>query len=1118
MVEAASDKVPEIARMDDAQPYDARDEVLTRWGADLYRVIPGSLERPSANLNQLALLARSIDGYLRRDLGFGIGDVGEVVLRRISGVAEALAPHWPNGEMAPARATPSITEPELLAAGTLPVMPDFLEACEDSDRAQLVVERYFLPPAELKFRPSDPLAVFGSAIGVMRRGNALWLPAGNLVESLLAIGANLAEHAAGMGTRADEVFHRNVFGHVARLLEGSGHTILGPISAGSSSPIHSLNVFGERQILALDVATGLTPELVQARLEDGARTLEQIRPGIEVRSPVRSWTIPQDAEIVHLQVSAGPTAGHPIGAGYALATMEDLEWILYSTQENREDFWYFVRDLANPPGIAGVFAWDLIDMWEVWKPSKSFYTGGVTVNSMLFSPHAAAAEWAEAAKSAATERALQRLALPPLREWPNVVIESPRRSVVGDMNQGQCYQILPWSVPVAIARLDPDGPPAEGGTLWDLATGIAWKLTHSADAFQTAASASALGSVRIEFKHQDRASGPALSLESLEGGILTFGWDSRLQMALGESSFGIETMCGELIAQAFEQGQRTSFTRAWEAAPPGIRADGYSLRQQARHLPDPLTSHESLRNDMRRKLAAHLLAEGVSPGSLTGDAAKFFESETVFPWLKQQFHHEIAHLQGEDLAMFAATQLECANRKRSMLDRRLSWRQGFAVRGDDGMSQEREQVARSTRVISFILEEALASPPAGETRVDDFQWSKALATADLCIDSCFRSDALHHQLAKTSLEISNLHELNVLDSEEATDVDMAAYQSARSNAMRPEPVPIATDQHIADSDLEDDQARAILDQLPQFASIDSAMKSSLGFGIDALAGVLNVATQWEATDHTPVARTTPEAFISEATDLAVGATTGEYAAALDWLTLRGSDLSAEPIRHWETERRSNRVTTRPFIEHGDSIWVMPWTAETALKIFTVYLEDGRLPWPNTILPQPLSKALDAYRYERNLALEKDCVTALADLGFIVQGSIKPEKAQYFGIDHLSGEIDALCIDSQRSRIWVIEAKDPYTPYSAYQTRRLINDFLRPKKYVDKLVIKVSDIQRNAVSVAAKLHAPDPGRSWSIHGLMVTRHVEAAAFAVEPKVPFCTVNDLTEMVDQEELPG
>jgi len=71
LLEAARQEIPSISSLEDFQPYDVRAEVLGRWGSELFRLIPGSLERPPAVIRQHALLARSIDGVLISDLGFG---------------------------------------------------------------------------------------------------------------------------------------------------------------------------------------------------------------------------------------------------------------------------------------------------------------------------------------------------------------------------------------------------------------------------------------------------------------------------------------------------------------------------------------------------------------------------------------------------------------------------------------------------------------------------------------------------------------------------------------------------------------------------------------------------------------------------------------------------------------------------------------------------------------------------------------------------------------------------------------------------------------------------------------------------------------------------------------
>ena len=1117
LVAAVRSANPAVTTLEDFQPYEVRSEVLVRWGPDLFRVVPGSLERPTGMINQHERLAASIDGLLVSELGFGIRDVGEIILRRLHEVVNRLAPYWPDGPAGSVGSDPLVSQAEVAAAGSFPSLVDVVEDCTHVDRARAAAAHFVVPASKLSFDLSHPVATFGPTIAAKLGNDPLWLPSGMLIESLPAVGAQLAAIAASKSDRANEVFAGMAGDHLGRLLQGSGHQITGPVRVGSGIPIHSLVTFNDRQILALDVAAGLTPRAIQTRLDEGGRALADVQPGAEVRNPATSWQLPADAQIVRLQVYAGPMHAAPLGASGPTMSLEDLEWILHSVQRSPEDLWYFVRDLEDPPGIGGMFAWDLIDRWEVWKPQRSFYRGGVPITSMMFSPHAAIAEWNEAARAAPVERALHDLGLPPLRDWPIVVLDHRRGTEIGDLGTDRAYQVMSWPLPVAVAKVDPNAPSEHFSTLWNLAVGIAWKLEYSAEAFLAAAEASRLTSLRIEFAFHPRDSGPPLTVDHVKDGVLTIGWDGRLEESLAEDSFAVESLCGELLSQALVDRARDSYVAAWEAAPPGVRVDALSVRQQVQQLPEPLTGHEAIQSGMLRQLGEYLAAEQVKPALLEGAEATRFESHTVFPWLLERFHEPISHLGFDDLLVFAFGQLERSSHQRFMLDKQLSWERGFPVQGEDDAAERRERITRATRVISFIIEEVLAHPPSGDTIVDDLSWINALSMAELCIESCFRSDAIHFQLTRAAVEVSDLYEVNVVHSDDPTDVDMTAYNQARLAQTLPAALPIARAQDSED-DVEGQEPRPVLELMPELSQIDDAMRASLGFGINALTGGLNVASQWDATGDAPATLTTPETLVQECTNLAVGTTAKEYAAAISWLTLRGTDLAADVIPHWETERRAKRITTSPLVHTDDGLWLLPWTSESTLRIFANYLSDGRLPWPDTALPQGVRMALDQYRQRRNREVERDCVAALTARGFIVQGSIKPRKAEHYGIASLTGEVDALCLDPTRSRIWVIEAKDPYTPYSARQIRRLITDFLAGGKYVDQLLRKVADIEASAASVASALGSPYPFRSWTVRGLMVTRHVEPAAFAVHPRVAFCTLEDVAAIADQDELPG
>lgn len=1116
LVDAVQRRHPTVEQLEDFVPLDGRLDVLVRWNGELLRTLPGSLERPVALVEEHALLASVIDPALMPQLGFGLADVGEVILRRLDHVARLLGPAWPSTARAEIGDAPSVTAAEVAAAGQLPSLEQIVEECSEPVRARAAVRRYTVRPAELHFDPSDPVASFGTAIAVRLGSRSVPVPAGALIEALPAIGADLAALAVRVDATLDRAFAGVVANRVGRLFQGLGQTITGPVAVGrAGGRIHSLVVFDPRQILALDVAAGLSAETIQRRLHRGGRTLSLVQPGAEIRGPAATWTLSEDAHITRVQVTAGPQFATPFFAEAPMMTLADLAWITHTAQRTPEDLWYFVRDLERPDRVSG-FAWDLIDKWEVWREQKSFYRGGVPVSAMMFAPHAASAEWEDAAAAAGAERALHGLGLRELRAWPIRVLDHRGGLELADFRTDEVYQVLPWPIPVAVAKGDTTAPHEQWSVLWSVAVGIAWKLDHAKEAFLEAAARSGLDSLVLRFKFSPRRQRALLTLDSVDRTSVDITWDARLRDALAQDSYAVEAQCGELVASVVEPESQARFLDAWNAAPPGVRMDGYTVRQAVRQLPEPLELHDAVRSDILRQLGEHLADTSRRPATLEGAEATRFESHTVFPWLIAKLHEMVSDLSGPLLLRFALEQLERVHYQRFIVDKRLAWERGFPTGGGPADDERRESVARTTRVVSLIAEEVLAHPPNGQRPTDELIWKELLAVADLCIESCFRSDAIHHRLTRVAVEISDLYEVNIVDSNEPTDIDVRRYNQLRVSGTLPAAVPIAVGQD--DESEADDEPRALVEMMPKLADIDAAMRSTLHFGLDALTGVLNVAAQWEEASTTSATLTSPEAVVANSVQTAVGATESGYAAALEWLTLRGADLAADKIPHWETERRAKRITTSPFVAVPEGLWLLPWTSESTMRILANYLDDGRLPWPNTRLPGSVVKALDRYRQARNRELEIDCLSALKARGLVAHGGVKPEKAKHYGIEKLSGEIDALCIDVTRSRMWVIEAKDPYTPYSARQIRRLIDDFNGQGKYVDRLLQKVHDISTCAPSVATKLEVDDPSRDWNVIGVLVTRHVEPAAFTLTPRVPFCTVQAVADVVDNDEVPN
>jgi hypothetical protein len=1116
LISAAYADQPSLAQGDDFQPYDGREEVLVRWGSGLFRMLAGSLERPTALVNQHALLASVIDRVLVPLVGFGLGDAGELVLRRIDAAARSILPQSPTGPQAEIRDVPQLTEPEVRSAIELASFPVIASDCSDPVRAKLALERFTVEPSNLLLEPAmGVVSRFGTALAIRLADKVLAIPTGFLPETLPAIGAELARLAVEHDQTLDRDFAVLIAQRALLLLRATGQKTAGPMVAAGNGSVFLLVEFNEGRILFLNLIAGLTDARVQKLLDAGADLLRNVKAGASLSTKNAEIELPNYAEIVRLQVIARPQSATPMAVSGPFITFEDLDWVLRTSLKNIDDIWFFARDLARSHGGPMMFAFDIIDKWQVWKQQKGFYRGGMPPPGFVFAPHAAVEEWKEASERSLIEAALHALNLPALRDWPLVDLTNEKRADVADPGRSRALHILASPLPAAISRACPSPPDLSDEFLWNLAGGIAWKLQHVQSAMVAAAAKSNVISIHIEFEFVQRDSGPPLTGKLARNGWLTIEFDARLPKELSADSLEVERLCGILLSSLFRAEFRDEIVQAWTEAPPGVRVDGLFIRQKSRELPAPFHPREAVGYAIKRQLSEYLASERVAVGVRAGADAIAFESQTVFPWLVARFHEAIASLSGGELMEFAADQLERANCHRIMLDRRIGWERGFPERGDSDTTAERAVISHLIRTVFFVIEEALAHPPSGTAAVRESDWIDALSIADLCIDSCFRSDAIHQRLSNSAIAISDLYEIDTCPAGGLADVDIDAYSARRAETELPEPVPISPASRLPPEP--GSVGIPLLESRPELKLVDQAMRTHMGFGLEHVVSLLNLAIDWDTTNNAPVALTDRGSLVDRCTALIERDEHTEVEAALDYMLLTGASLAETVIPHWETERREKRVATSPFLSVSDMIYIMPWTAESTLRIFANYVEDGRLPWPNRVLPAAVVNAFNKFRQKRNRDLEKECANILRKLPFKVIGSLKPDKAKKHGVSKLHGEIDVLCMDASRSRCWVIEAKDPYISYSAYQIRRLVDDFEDPDNYVDKLLQKVNDITESVDAIALALDLVPAAGAWSVYGLVVTRRVEAAAFVRTPRVRYCLLNDVAQLLDQQELP-
>ena len=499
-------------------------------------------------------------------------------------------------------------------------------------------------------------------------------------------------------------------------------------------------------------------------------------------------------------------------------------------------------------------------------------------------------------------------------------------------------------------------------------------------------------------------------------------------------------------------------------------------------------------------------------GSYTGNDANHIETNIVYPWLIDRLHEQLSVFDETAVLGYALTQLECTNCHRWWKIEKTAYEVGPPNADGDRLPDSSQDLLRQSRAISLLIEEILARPPTGTRRPTEYDWQELLSLATLASESGHRSEALHLQLAGYALVVSDVYEVTISESSLLASVDFGSFARDRNLAALPDPMPVGTKR---------DRSEPIPDWtpistlLPEYEVIEQSLQDSLGFGLDALTGVLDSIIHWPVSPPDCTGRVTLARIAAEAHAANPAISRDSYTKAVMWLSLSTEDFDpAEPtIEHWEVEPRSARIDTRPIARSATEVWVSPWTAEIAMRIWANYLSQHRMPRPDSELPEPVVKAFNKARQKRQRDFEKECASQLDGLPLIQVGRVRERHAQRHGIQNLSGEIDILCIDPERSAIFIIEAKDPFVPMSARSFRRQVEQFHKPDGYVDKLAKKVEDIKKCAVSLAANKGVDPSDRDWRIFGIMVTRHVTPAAYLRTCQTTFCTVNTLRETIKE-----
>jgi hypothetical protein len=1024
-------EVPGVTAKDDWIPCDPRLIVRTRIGGRRRPVHPGLLSRPHDLYPTVLEYAECIDPLLVGTLGFGLSDVAELAMRIMEVERLALGPHWtgqrPTDPADPARVSRAeVQAAEQLLAGWadhandtgLPV-PLLIASHEslESDRRQRLVAAFAWCTREAVDIVVQPGWLLRGALFVRHNGQVAPAPAGVVMDSLAAATLALVKQAtANLKQTNRRRAHPKVDGatdpasqllaiakdKVVMSLRGlPAHIFTGAATDGGPE-ITALIAPGGRHLVAVQVLADIDPKALSRAVDRGHKQLRRLRPGNIQRlphfataddpgmaspnalpfaagatTPAGTYAIRSDVEIRRVTLVAGPWA-QPRLRRRGVVTMTVDEWcdLVAQSGEDPEEFWAFVDELAELPGVRVVEAFELRDLWTVFDDVGLLYLGGDEAGGLVVPPRDCTLEWHDAAQADGVNEVLDRLDLPALNEWPlrspvrdgvatvsclqptrHVLINAaPALAVDTDPGTGEDFDPgLAFMVAEAIRdgvtqlserAAEPDSPAAvqAGWAAWQTATSddatlvqlVATPRSHDKEPIWFAGIAP--NAFLIGYDRRQFAQLSTQDVQNLVGSALAEAIAARIAItASAETVEPVEPGVVDgraLLAgapQAVEAAQ--AFTHAWSELSPTIRVGhrhnvvfappggpGSRVSVRARHRAE-------------RRLAQALVRAAVPAQQVTGAEASQLLMTTVCPAALDVLLDDLAQFEPTVGLTVVAREVERVWAERSRLQTQRTARE--VARWDPTVTDgDPIEDTITCRAADLVIEAMLHTPPRGTAMLDHRDWERLLLEAALCLELSGRATANTVGLDRIAVDLADTGacRTGVISSR----IDMLAYHDARlaihqhRDAQQLHNAAHLDAEECVSSDAGEGGPQrwttvlgAVLadPERPSYErpvvegalAADQAMREHLYTGIDEIKAVLMVAASWSGTTGTgEVIDITRDQLIQEVADWA-DLDAAAVAAAVDLLTLTPVRLEEEGLSYWELERRSGRLATRPLL-------------------------------------------------------------------------------------------------------------------------------------------------------------------------------------------------------------
>jgi hypothetical protein len=1176
LLELVHKTCPEIMRLEDTWNADPRAAVGYRIGRERLRIHPGAASDPTQLLRTMDATALAIDDFILERFGFAFSDLIEASMRYSDWIISHVAPSWPDGQLERDRLDPVdedlearamrissspaiLQQSELDHRRTLSTEPvNWLSKCSNSNRATEAWNWATSPSrsVEMTFSQSGPQIGPYLAFSGGQRSHPV--PAALILEGLMSAHSILANEASRdlLSRRAMDIITIRRTLEVFRIELASGDSMQDE-SAPSPSGMESSLEFGvsirPNGVHSFDiaVASGLSESETSASVarahgriaslaSEGSTENSQVTEGEELHRRIVVYGGP-----IYLKPASkpGPTQIH----------VEDLAMIRLDAQqmEHGHDLLFqFLDELATMPGLEEFLFVEFSDIWRHWKRHGSLNYTGMSEIVLMADIRQNDESWVTAAVWEPIEVILAASDLPPVLSWPNAYRKDESQALLEALNGSQ-YTIL--VDPPVVIRHVMDNELCEMGIDPAFVTGIVDGIALTIKNFPEIAKAMRMQSgtpLRIELEFVGQR--PQFATDD----VIVFGsftsndpyplvsiqlgpdWFETLNESPQEAHLGLGHIFFHCLSEIRESergwvSNNEGFLAEWESAPPVAMLRLQETPLRARNmgrsvLPRTLGSL----GRARRALATKVVESDAPTGLFYGSAAIDVCKSVIIPACDRALEKLMADWSAKSIIEISG-HLNDAHAERARAEASLSvalsapWEKAWR---DHAMSSP--EPSEMTRPLELLLELSTARDKFGT--LDPDRYSVAEAT-DLALIGLSFGAALSgavkglHDLSATvrpggicgvaaiPAPISRYRNSSTGESQRSSEFDVEAYmRTRRLHQLRLRSTVDGHDKsglHLGQDPSVSPSPFVLFESLEVPATLtkaNQAMIETCGTGFNGIIAVLSTAGAWRSeTDRVDIV---PRSSLRQEASAWASLTLDEVDAALDRLVLTKADLLSDGIRYWEVENRRIRIATRPLVQIGDDIVLIPWQIDATKRVYATYMQDGRLPWHASETPDRVRRELNQYRTIQNRLLEKEAAQKATSLCMPNALNVFPHRALEFGLS-IPGEVDLIVADLASSRIWVCEIKDVHSSFSASRMQRRVEKFTKSKiGFFDKLDSRYQAVCENIRGALDLLGVPseDVG-GWTVEPVIVTREIEPAAFVPDVPVTFCLLDDLDQLL-------